>query len=189
MTSTEHQYFHDMYRADPDPWHFSTSEYERRKYALTIAALPRSRYHSAFEPGCSIGVLSDLLAHRCDRLLSTDIVPSALEQAASRLRAKKNVTIGRYAIPDQWPEGSFDLVVLSEVAYYFDSLTLDRVVQSVLGSLIVGGHLVGVHWSGDTDYPLTAEQVHHQISGYSQLRRVVRYAEDLFILDVWEKDE
>ncbi|HEY5302870.1 MAG TPA: SAM-dependent methyltransferase [Acidimicrobiales bacterium] len=177
-----------MYRADPDPWRFSTSEYEQRKYALTVAALPRLRYRRAFEPGCSIGVLSDLLANRCDQLLSTDIVPSALELAVSRLCAKKNVTIGCYAIPDQWPEGSFDLVVLSEVAYYFDSSTLDRVVQCVLGSLDIGGHLVGVHWSGDTDYPLTAEQVHHQINGYSQFRRVARYAEDLFILDVWEKD-
>ena len=62
MTSTSRRYFDSMYEADADPWNFATSEYERRKYSLTVASLPRARYHHAFEPGCSIGVLSEQLA-------------------------------------------------------------------------------------------------------------------------------
>ena len=57
MTSTNRAYFDEMYRDVEDPWNFETSHYEQRKYAITVASLPRSRYRSAYEPGCSIGVL------------------------------------------------------------------------------------------------------------------------------------
>ena len=88
MTSTSRSYFEQMYRDHPDPWEFESSLYEQRKYAVTVASLPRSRYRSAYEPGCSIGVLTELLATRCDRLLSSDIIPSALR--AGRSPAPKN---------------------------------------------------------------------------------------------------
>ena len=79
MTSTSRSYFEQMYRNHADPWGFESSLYEQRKYAVTVASLPRSRYCSAYEPGCSVGVLTELLATRCDRLLSSDIIPSALQ--------------------------------------------------------------------------------------------------------------
>ena len=76
----DRSYFEEMYRDSDDPWEFGTSPYEQRKYAVTVASLPRIRYRSAYEPGCSIGVLTELLATRCDRLLSSDIIPSALQR-------------------------------------------------------------------------------------------------------------
>ena len=91
MTSTDRSYFEEMYRDQADPWDFEDSPYEQRKYAVTVASLPRSRYRSAFEPGCSVGVLSEQLAARCDRLLSSDIIPSALRRAEARLRRRSNV--------------------------------------------------------------------------------------------------
>ena len=47
--------------------------YEQRKYAITMALLPYRRYRHAFEPGCSVGVLTEQLASRCDRVTSTDV--------------------------------------------------------------------------------------------------------------------
>ena len=41
----------------------------------------RERYASAFEPGCSIGVLTAQLAPRCDRLLACDVAAAAVESA------------------------------------------------------------------------------------------------------------
>jgi len=63
-------YFDAMYEAATDPWGFEDRWYEQRKYAISLALLPERRYRHAFEPGCSIGVLSGMLAGRCDRLLS-----------------------------------------------------------------------------------------------------------------------
>jgi hypothetical protein len=58
-----------MYAASPDPWGFTSRWYEARKSAITMAMPPKPHYRDAFEPGCSIGMLSDLLAPRCGRLL------------------------------------------------------------------------------------------------------------------------
>ncbi len=119
MTSTSRTYFEDMYKGDPDPWGFASRGYERRKYDLTIASLPLAHYGSVYEPGCSIGVLTEKLAHRCDRLLGSDIIPAALRQAVTRTKQLPHVRVEYRPIPEAWPEEQFDLIVLSEIAYYF----------------------------------------------------------------------
>ncbi len=129
MNSTSRAYFEQMYRDNVDPWGFESSAYEQRKYAVTVASLPRTRYRSAYEPGCSVGVLTELLAVRCDRLLCSDIIPAAL--AARRGPSPDRGPMSWFeerSIPDQWPTGPFDLVVLSEIAYYFDEMDLGRVL-------------------------------------------------------------
>jgi cyclopropane fatty-acyl-phospholipid synthase-like methyltransferase len=187
MMSTSREYFESMYASDPDPWHFASSEYELRKYAVTIASLPRAKYHNAFEPGCSIGVLSELLASRCDRLLATDIIGEALEQAAGRLEPHDNVRFEFRSIPNQWPRETFDLIVLSEVAYYFDVENLRRIVHMIGETTKPGAHIMGVHWRGETDYPQSADEVHEQINDSEILRRIVQHSEPKFRLDVWER--
>ncbi len=47
-------YFDERYAKNLDPWDFETSDYERAKYVATLDALPRARYSSALEVGCSI---------------------------------------------------------------------------------------------------------------------------------------
>jgi SAM-dependent methyltransferase len=187
MTSTDRSYFEEMYRYDADPWGFESSPYEQRKYAVTVASLPRARYRSAYEPGCSVGVLSERLADRCDRLLSSDIIPSALRRAETRLREAFHVRVEERSIPDQWPPGPFDLVVLSEIAYYFDVTDLGCVVACVMDSTTRGAHVVGVHWRGETDYPLTGERSHRIIADTAGLVTVVHHIEEDFVLDIWER--
>lgn len=187
MTSTDRQYFRNMYAASNDPWNFETSSYERRKYALTMDALTKERYHNAFEPGCSIGVLSELLAPRCERLLATDIVPSALAQATHRLEHYENVVVERRAIPESWPDDTFDLVVLSEIAYYFDAESLRDILALVVRTTARGAHVVGIHWRGETDYPLTGDAAHELINSNNNLRRIVRHLGDDFVLDLRER--
>lgn len=187
MTSTPRAYFDAMYATTPDPWHFATSDYERRKYELTMASLPASRYRSAFEPGCSIGVLSELLAQRCDRLLAADIVPEAVMRASERLRRFPGARVEERLIPGSWPREEFDLVVLSEIAYYFDEAELRAVIERVALTTTPGAHIVGVHWRGDTDYPLSGDRAHEVIDESQCLRALVHHEEAMFVLDVWER--
>jgi hypothetical protein len=187
MTSTDRAYFEEMYRDVDDPWKFETSLYEQRKYAITVASLPRFRYRSAYEPGCSIGVLTELLANRCDRLLSSDIIPSALQRAETRLRRKSHVWLEERSIPMQWPSGPFDLVVLSEIAYYFDATDLGRIMTCAMESTVRGAHVVGVHWRGETNYPLIGDEAHEIIARTPGLVTVVHHREEEFVLDVWER--
>jgi hypothetical protein len=187
MASTSRTYFESMYSQSHDPWEFETSEYEHRKYGLTVAALPRQRYANAFEPGCSIGVLTELLTPSCDWLLATDIVDDALARAEERLSALTNVRVEHRAIPEEWPKGPFDLVVLSEIAYYFDVDELREVLNLAVESTVFGAHVIGVHWRGQTDYPLSGDEAHEIIDATLELRRVAHYDEESFVLDVWER--
>jgi SAM-dependent methyltransferase len=187
MSSTERRYFDEMYESDSDPWDFEGSAYERRKYMVTVASLPRPRYRSVFEPGCSIGVLTEMLAARSDRLLATDVVPVALGRARNRLADVRHVTLEQRAIPEDWPQGMFDLVVLSEIAYYFDAPDLRRVIGLVMRATDVGAQVLGVHWRGTTDYPLRGDRVHEIIGATPGLERVVHHVETDFVLDVWER--
>ena len=187
MNSTSRAYFEQMYRDSVDPWGFESSPYEQRKYAVTVASLPRARYRWAYEPGCSVGVLTELLAVRCDRLLCSDIIPAALQRAEARLRRRPHVWFEERSIPDQWPTGPFDLVVLSEIAYYFDEKDLEQVLACVMGSTASGAHVVGVHWRGQTDYPLTGDRCHALISNTPGLVSIVQHREEEFLLDVWER--
>jgi hypothetical protein len=187
MRSTERRYFDEMYESDADPWDFETSAYEHRKYMVSVASLPRPHYGSVFEPGCSIGVLTKMLAARCDRLLATDVVPAALGRARDRLADLRHVTLEQRAIPEDWPQAMFDLVVLSEIAYYFDVPDLRRVIGLVVRSTGSGAQVLGVHWRGTTDYPLSGDRVHEIIDDTPGLARVVHHVETDFVLDVWER--
>ena len=85
-------YFDALYAASPDPLDFETSPYEAEKYAATLAALPRPRYRRALEVGCAIGVLTALLAPRCDALLALDGAEAALDRARRRVAASSRST-------------------------------------------------------------------------------------------------
>jgi hypothetical protein len=178
-------YFDELYAKSRDPWSLAQRWYESRKYALTMASLPKARYRCGFEPGCSIGVLTAQLAERCDTLLATDVARPAVEATARRVVAWPNVTVKQMAVPDEWPSGSFDLVVLSEIGYYLDPANLLTLVSRAIDSLEPGGTLAAVHWRHPVaDYPLRGDEVHTVLSGDRRLERLVRHEEPDFLLDV-----
>jgi SAM-dependent methyltransferase len=155
--SIDADYFEGLYRADPDPWGFATSAYEQAKYDATIAALGTERAHEALEVGCAIGVLTARLAAVCDRLLAVDVSDTALEAARARCGALTNVDFKRISLPAQAPTGLFDLIVLSEVVYYWDDGDLARMGDLLRRQVRDGGRVLLVHWTGETDYPQTAD--------------------------------
>ncbi|MBI1682902.1 class I SAM-dependent DNA methyltransferase [Caulobacter hibisci] len=156
--SLEPGYFEGLYTANPDPWGFETSDYERGKYAATLAALGEERAVRALEVGCSIGVLTRQLAERCDRLLGLDVSETALDQARQRCADLANVEFALLQVPRDPVPGSFDLIVLSEVAYYWDDADLALAANAFRAARVSGGRILLVHWLGETDYPKTADE-------------------------------
>ena len=176
-------YFEELYAKSPDPWGFRVRAYERRKYAITLAALPRERYNRAFEPGCSIGVLTGLLAKRADVLLASDISPTAIA-IAERADLPDNVELAVRTVPQDWPDGSFDLIVVSELGYYFDPDDLNQFIARATNSLDENGHLIAVHWRTPVpDYPSDAAAVHRRLLA-SELKPLAHYEDNHFVLDV-----
>ena len=109
----EPAYFDALYATNPDPWNFETSPYERAKYALTLNALPKLRYRSALEVGCSIGVLTRSLTSRCDAVLAIDVAKAPLIEARRRCANLPGLRFEQMFVPGQWPDGGFDLILLS----------------------------------------------------------------------------
>lgn len=179
-------YFDGQYAGNADPWQLASSDYERAKYAATLAALQRARYASAVEVGCSIGVLTRMLAERCDAILGLDVVETALEQARARNRDLGHVRFARARVPGDWPIGRFDLIVLSEVVYFLDPGDVARLAARVRDSLILGGTVVLVHWTGLTHYPMSGDEAADAFmaAGNTFLRRVHHSAIDAYRLDV-----
>src|SRR5690242_10901101 len=125
-------YFDRIYAESTDPWQLESRWYERRKYAITLALLPFARYRHAFEPGCSVGILTEHLVQRCDRVTATDVATAALDATHLRLvkaGRRDAVTLLNASLDEPWPVSGFDLVLLSEVCYYFDSAALRAVMD------------------------------------------------------------
>ena len=181
-------YFDALYQTDIDPWKFATSEYEAEKYGTTIAALPNAHYRSALEIGGSIGVLTQKLAPYCDSLLSIDVSQLAQNEAIQRCQQLAQVRFQIMNFPQQFPDELFDLILVSEVGYYWSREDLKIAQQRILQLLEIGGQLLLVHWlPRSPDYPLTGDEVHESFLNFmpQQLQHVkginkAQYKLDLF---------
>ena len=185
--SSDH--FDALFQADADPWRTRTRWYEKRKRDLVLAMLPRQRFLRVFEPGCGAGELSLALARRSEVLVATDASAVAIEHAQRRAGALPGVRLGTGRIPQDWPAGRFDLIVISELGYYLDAEELDALMTRCHGSLSEDGCLLACHWRrGTPDMLASADAVHMALSRACGGRRLGRYEDDDLLLDLWCND-
>lgn len=178
-------YFEGLYAASDDPWSFATSDYERAKYDDTIGFLDGRRHRRALELGCSIGVLTARLAERCDELLAVDISERAVETARRRLAGLADVRVERAELPEELPAGPWDLIVASEVLYYWSADTLRDALGRLAGALAPDGRLLAVHWTEPTEsYPLLGDEVHDLLRRDPRLRVVAEAVRPSYRVDV-----
>ncbi len=189
-TTLSEAYFDHVYNANTDPWNFETSGYEKEKYKVTINALPKPMYKNVFEVGCSIGVLSEMLAPRAEKLLCADASESPLVQARLRLHRFPSASVQKMNVPAEFGIGEYDLIVLSEVAYYLNDDDLEILRQKTITHLQKEGQLLMVHWTPFVhDYPQTGDRVHDyflELTG-KELRHLRHEAYDTYRLDLFEK--
>ncbi len=177
-------YFEALYAADPDPWRFATSDYERQKYAATLAALGSRQFDRALEVGCSIGVLTRALAPRARTLLALDVARPALDQAILRCADLPQVRFERMQVPQAWPDGRYDLILLSEVVYYLSEADVDALAVRVRGSVAPGGAVLLVHWLGPTSYPLSGDAASERLIAALTFSPVLQRREPEYRLDL-----
>lgn len=187
-------HFEGLFSKDADPWGYRTRWYERRKRAQILASLPSERYARGFEPACANGELSAGLAERCDRLLCSDGSATAVAHARQRLSRLSHVEVSQARLPAQWPEGRFDLIVLSEIGYYLDDEAFRRTIDGAMASLDAGGTLLASHWRHpEGDYVRSGDEVHRLMGAAFRQRsgwtRLLRHEEEDFLVEVWSPDD
>ena len=178
-------YFETLYQ-QPDPFQYRSRWYEARKRALTLACLPKQRYANAWELGCSNGVLTAELAARCDALLATDISEQALVEAADSTRGLPHVSLQQAQHPAQWPDGCFDLIVVSEVGYYLDAADLLQMGTKLRGSLAGQGLLLACHWRHPFDEARSMTRDVHRLLAQGLVEAFTYQDEDM-LLQGWSE--
>ena len=64
-------------------------------------------------------------------------------------------------VPGAFPDAVFDLVVVSEVGYYWSASDLRLARDLIVEHLAPGGHLLLVHWTVEVaEYPISGDEVH-----------------------------
>ena len=183
------EYFDLLFEGNDDPWEFRSRWYESRKRALTLASLPLARYANCYEPGCANGELSAGLAERCDRLLASDGSLHAVRLSTERLAGLSHVRIRQERVPFQWPDETFDLIVISEFAYYLSPTELGLLIERTLKSIRAGGTVLACHWRRNiSGCALNGDEIHQRFNEYLSLPRLTQLVEQDFRLDVWCHD-
>jgi predicted TPR repeat methyltransferase len=183
-------YFDDKYAEAADPWQLEERWYERRKYAITLGLLPHPRYRHAFEPGCSIGVLTEHLTHRCDHVTATDVATVALDAANRRLveaGSRERVALLHSSLDEPWPATQFDLVVLSEIGYYLEAAQLRTVLDREVARLARGTVIIAAHWRHRVDdYPITGDHANDIIGATPGLHHLGGYLDADVVIEVFD---
>jgi cyclopropane fatty-acyl-phospholipid synthase-like methyltransferase len=186
----DREYFENLYEQSLDPWGFETSPYERRKYERTLSVLQGRRYQHALEVGCSIGVFTAMLAPLCDELRAVDVSEKAVAVARKRLASFLHVRVEQRSLPEEAPEGPFDLVVASEVLYYWSEEVVLTALRRFEEVLAPGGVLLAVHWRRETKtYPLQGDEVHELLLKHTRLANTTTIVEPEYRLDLFEDTE
>ncbi|HEX4466553.1 MAG TPA: SAM-dependent methyltransferase [Solirubrobacteraceae bacterium] len=158
-------HFDGLYERSSDPWSYESSDYEREKYASTLAAVPEGQISTALELGCSIGVFTEQLATRCERVLAIDFSERALALARDRLDQLDNVELCLASFPEQAPAGPWQLIVCSEVLYYLQPPALDSAIAWLAEQLCRGACVLVVSWRGrGVDEPFLGDDVHDRLA-------------------------
>jgi len=181
---TPDAYFDTMWASGDDPWSHRTRWYEARKYRLTAAALPEERCHRLFEPGCGVGELTALLAERADEVVAMERSPRGVDVTRRRGLPGVDVRLGR--IPDDWPDGRFDVVVLSELLYYLPRAGVRAALARAGASLVPGGHVLAVHYRQDVpEHVLAGDDVRALTDAVPGWEPRLRMTDPSFALDLY----
>jgi chemotaxis methyl-accepting protein methylase len=86
---------------------------------------------------------------------------------------------------DAPPAGPFDLIVFSELGYYFPLDELASIAGALASRLEAGGELVAVHWLGSEDHVLHGDEVHTILSDAVPMKRTRSARHSGFRLDAW----
>jgi SAM-dependent methyltransferase len=181
------EFFEAKYResSDSDPWRFATSTYELLRYDAVLQALAGRRYARAYEPGCSVGVLTKRLATLCDTMDACDFSATAVARAQVRCAELSGVTVRCAALTAEEPWPDFDLVVLCEIGYYFDASGWRQLVESMVAGMQPGTVLLASHWLGwSADHVQSGDAVHAAFV-HPLLQQTLSERHEGFLLERW----
>lgn len=187
---TSPEFFERLYQNSEDPWNFRRSTYERARYQAIIDGIKDRSYTSAFEAGCSVGELTAMLAHYCESLTAIDCSDTAVTTAKARCQEYTHVDIRQGTLPGDLPKQQYDLIVFSEIGYYFSCEDLALQMTQLWSLLKPGGRLIACHWLGHSeDHLLHGAKVHETIGQTLRVCSDFNRLDNGYALQRWSKSK
>ncbi|MBI2786888.1 MAG: class I SAM-dependent methyltransferase [Legionella longbeachae] len=181
-------FFEKLYKKNPDPWGFSHVPYELYRYQRICDVIGHKKHKLIFEAGCSIGVLTKKLANLAYFVEAIDISRTATSLAKIRCSNLENVKINCLSLRDYSFIKPPDLIILSEIGYYFDAQEWEKILSRILESCSYPSYILASHWLGtSSDHLLTGEEVHSIMSSIKNLQKIHSETHTNFHLDYWIK--
>ncbi len=132
-------YFENKF-SSADPWNYTSSKYEYKKYREQIAISDKYAKNpsSILEIGCAEGMFTEMIhrEHPSSQITAIDISDKAIERA--RQKQVGNTTFIRTDIVDfieSNDRGPFDIIYLSEIIYYLGASLSTRDLLSLVRKL------------------------------------------------------
>ncbi|MGA3140626.1 MAG: SAM-dependent methyltransferase [Xanthobacteraceae bacterium] len=134
--------FERKFRENIDPWDYASSDFERFKRRVLIQSCGLAKYGRVLELGCANGETTRALKRISLRLLAVDGSMTAIAAAKRRLRGSTHVSFSCLSVPEAMPRGPFDLIIISELAYYLPPHRLSLLGRRISANLAYGGRAV-----------------------------------------------
>jgi SAM-dependent methyltransferase len=156
-----------------DPYAFGSSPYEIGKYQHTIRLLSAARpYERALEIGAAESVFTEMLAPLCRSLTAIEMAEAAVVRARDRMERHTHVTVIHGALPNEMPDDMFDLIVASDILYYFPSDVLVQLIKEFERRLNPDGTLFCLHYLGDFGQTVHGSETHELLKRHTSLKQV-----------------
>lgn len=181
--------FERKFQNDIDPWNYRHSAFERRKREVLIKACGHDKRGRGLELGCANGETSRELARLCLHLLAVDGSPTAIAEAKRRSGTSHDVRFACAELPKQMPRGFFDLIVVSELAYYLAPHEVEKLTHRLRQALAPRGRIVVLnHLNHFRDAAQHGELAHRNLcqSLRKTLRCIVHLSYPRFAVAVFE---
>ena len=136
--------FERKFQRDIDPWNYATSRFEYFKRNALLQACGHYKHGRVLELGCAIGETTRFLGPLSLRLLALDGSPTAISEAKKRVRSP-HISFMQAVLPREMPRGCFDLIVVSELAYYLRDVDLAALAKRISLCLARRGKVVLLH--------------------------------------------
>ncbi|MFU8927518.1 class I SAM-dependent methyltransferase [Acinetobacter puyangensis] len=184
-------YFDRLYHENTDPWGYAQRWYEQRKRQICLAVLLKPMYQHILEIGCSNGFFSQYLAAHGQQLTCVDANTTAIQLASNRLKLFKHVQVLQKQMPEQYPTQPFDLIVLSEMAYYLTESELILLIKKIQNSMQqTQGTLLCCHWRHPiSGFELNGDRVHELIHQHLEIPHYLSLNDPDFLVDIWTYEQ
>jgi chemotaxis methyl-accepting protein methylase len=128
------------------------------------------------------------LADICDEIEALDFSSTAVKVARKRCENHSNVRIRCCALSEEKDFGRFDLVVLSEIGYYFVAPDWRELAERCVATMDNDSILLAAHWLGNsTDHQMSGDEVHAILASNASMLLEHSERHDFFRIDRWRK--